>query len=306
MKENWIEEIRCNLCGGSNSEVLERCIFNRGSEIYPINMVRCLNCGLIYLNPRLNEMGLKEFYERYFQNQIDFVGNIEQINSSPYLMNTFLKKIEAKSYKGNLLDVGCGRGRFLWEARKRGWNVFGVEFSESAAQDARGLGLNVHTRDLLHAGFTSSYFDVVTMFNVIEHMRDPLSNAKEAHRILKENGLLVVRAPNIDWLDFRLVRILRNLKRIIKKFDKKYYFSRTGILNMFMIQHLFYFSRRTLRMLLEKAGFEIEEVSTRSLWYFQAAFKKFNLLQSVYFLYMGALSLIDQGSIMTIYARKPK
>ncbi|HEX29994.1 TPA: hypothetical protein ENG04_07935 [Candidatus Poribacteria bacterium] len=59
-------------------------------------------------------------------------------------------------------------------------------------------------------------------------------------------------------------------------------------------------------MLLEKAGFEIEEVSTRSLWYFQAAFKKFNLLQSVYFLYMGALSLIDQGSIMTIYARKPK
>jgi hypothetical protein len=76
---------------------------------------------------------------------------------------------------------------------------------------------------------------------------------------------------------------------------------------MFMVQHLFYFSRETLKLLLEKAGFRIEEVTTRSPWYFQSALgavKMKDYFRSAYFLYTGVLSLFNQGFIMSAYARK--
>jgi SAM-dependent methyltransferase len=150
-------------------------------------MVRCLSCGLVYLNPRLNESGLNEFYETYFGKPRNPDYNIEQVNSSPHLADLFLEKMEIRCHRGSLLDVGCGRGAFLQRARSKGWNVFGVEFSETAAWDARRSGLDVFTGDLSEAKFPSCYFDVVTLFNVIEHLRDPLCNVKEVHRILKDN-----------------------------------------------------------------------------------------------------------------------
>lgn len=305
-----IEEVKCNLCGTFNSEILEDCIVTIDSYSFSFKMVKCPICGLVYLNPRLNESGLKAFYEAYFKKPKGGDYDIEQINSSPHLMDRFLGEIEKRIAKGKLLDVGCGRGSFLNRAKERGWYGWGVEFSEIAALEARELGLNVQIGDLTQVKFPSSYFDVVTLFNVIEHVRDPFATISEVHRVLKHTGLLVIRAPNIDWLEFPPVGVLRNIKKRVKGFlDKNYYFSTTGILNMFMVQHLYYFSRETLRLLLEKIGFKIEWITTRDPWHFQTslkALKRREYFQSAYFLCMAILSMTDQGSTVVIYARKDK
>ena len=270
-----MEETSCTLCGHSNSEELEKCNVIFDLDVFSIKMVKCKTCGLVYLNPRLNERGLTKFYETYFRQRGTSDYDIEQTNASPRLINRFLNEIEKRvPFKAKLLDVGCGRGVFLQIAKARGWDVYGIEFSRIAASEARQKGLEVKAGTLIQAKYPTSYFDVVTLFNVIEHLQDPLALIKETNRILKNGGILLIRAPNIDWLEFSPVILIRKFRRFLKTItDKNYYFSKTGILNMFMIQHLYYFSRKTLKSLLEKAGFYIETITTKDPWHFEVSWK---------------------------------
>jgi 2-polyprenyl-3-methyl-5-hydroxy-6-metoxy-1,4-benzoquinol methylase len=102
--------------------------------------------------------------------------------------------------RGDLLDVGCGRGLFLDIMKKNGWHVTGVEFSEETASYASTVyGINVISPQAMMAVPDESY-DVITIFHVLEHMQDPAAVLRTCRRLLKKHGLLVIAVPNLSSL----------------------------------------------------------------------------------------------------------
>jgi SAM-dependent methyltransferase len=104
---------------------------------------------------------------------------------------------------GKLLDVGCATGNFLGEMRAFGdWDLYGVELSGEAAAYARSrLGLTVAQGTLREASFGDDSFDVVTLWDVLEHVEEPLATLREVRRVLKPGGLLLFSTPNLRSFD---------------------------------------------------------------------------------------------------------
>jgi len=98
----------------------------------------------------------------------------------------------------SLLDVGCSNGAFVWIAKQLGIDAQGVEPGESPARQAQSRGLTVHKGYLEELNLPEKSFDVVTLFEVIEHLRDPLALVKECHRILRPGGVMVIGTGNAD------------------------------------------------------------------------------------------------------------
>jgi 2-polyprenyl-3-methyl-5-hydroxy-6-metoxy-1,4-benzoquinol methylase len=152
--------------------------------------------------------------------------------------------IERYRTRGSLLDVGCSAGFFLKAARDRGWETCGVEMSADTAALARERhGLRVITGALEEAELAASSFDVVTMWDVIEHLEDPRRALLEVSRVLKRGGLLALATPNLDGLFPRLSLRASGITGTWPHPEPPH--------------HLFQFSKRTIRALLEQTGFEI-------------------------------------------------
>lgn len=202
---------------------------------YKIN--RCLNCDLLYVKDELTDADIKKFYSKdyFFRKLNDGIGYNDYLrDESGHRLNAkvLLDKINKIKQPGKLLDMGCGYGFFLDEAAKRGWQVYGTDISEEACSYASGtLGLKVFNGDLLDRGFESSFFDVVTLLGSIEHFADPYKILREASRILKNDGIMVITTLNIA-----------GFTRLFKLFRYK------------PPEHLFYFSKDNMRFLLRKTG----------------------------------------------------
>ena len=133
-----------------------------------------------------------------------------------------------------MLDIGCGPGLFLHEAKKRGWDVQGVDLSGWARKYAgQNFGIEVFQGTLQDARFPDRSFDVVVMNDVIEHLEDPKSVLREIQRVLKNDGILYISTPDIESF---LSRLLSAKWWGINKY------------------HLFYFSRKTLEQMFREAG----------------------------------------------------
>lgn len=164
------EFVRCNLCGSANT--------SKYMAIDGFRIVKCKNCSLVYVNPRLKPKSLHKIYDsKYYRNSAfkggksAIYGYGEYLKEKNLIVATFKKRldqIEKFSSPGKLLDVGCAFGFFLELARKHKWNVKGIEISEAGYNYAKNnLKLDVINRPLEEAGFKSGSFDAVTMFDVI-------------------------------------------------------------------------------------------------------------------------------------------
>jgi len=156
-----------------------------------------------------------------------------------------LRRIESGSlFNGRILDLGCGYGTFIKLAQDRGWKGTGVEVAQSSAQYAKErLGLNVFNGTLKEAGFDSEYFDALTLWEVLGLFPDPSAELREALRVLKKGGLIALRWHNSSFYVF-LLRLFRFSGNIDKKLGLKP-----------TVFHLYNFSPKTLKAVLEKTGF---------------------------------------------------
>lgn len=149
-----------------------------------------------------------------------------------------IRWIDTLASKGRLLEIGSAYGFFLKVAREAGWQAEGVELIEACAQEAARLsGVTVHAGDFLDTPIAGS-FDVVAMFDVIEHMRDPIVCIERAYTLLKPGGVFVIETGDRAW---PWARFLGNF----------WYFLDPP-------QHRYYFSAKGINFLLRRAGFERE------------------------------------------------
>lgn len=236
--------VSCNLCGSNDSEYLY--------DIAGYSIVRCKKCDLIYVNPQPTSKELEEFYLREFHSE-EWYKKFPQLRDFRYFQKTtkdiegfknYLYEVKKYKVSGKLLDVGCGDGWLLKHALDFGFEVWGVEPTLKAFEEAvKKIGQNVFNTTLEDAHFADNYFDVVMSIGTIEHVKYPLSLLKEMNRILKQNGLLVIQTPNI----------------------KSYLAKKQGIRwEQFTVPgHLYFFSPKTLKMLLERSGFKVLKFDMR-------------------------------------------
>lgn len=199
------EETACEICNHTESKVVaERFdLLLGGKQIF--QMHECLKCGSYYLNPRPTPTKMADFYPSDYQ---PFTVGVEKESFlNQYFRRYGLRKrfkiVKKYIPKGRLLDVGCATGDFLSEFKTdENWEGFGIEPSMSAASYAKeNIGLEVLASTLNHAPFPDNKFDVLTMWDVLEHVYEPCKVLDEVARLLRPGGIFVVNHPNLDSID---------------------------------------------------------------------------------------------------------
>lgn len=255
--------MKCSLCDSPRYCLYARGIFALGGKDY--SLVKCDDCGLVRVEPMLSSVEIFRMYSKeYFES--DYSCGIYEgdcFESHELRLNDYhqlLRDISKFKPEGKFLEVGCAAGLFLNEVQKYGYNVTGVDISQWAAEQAKArFGLNVIAEELPQCNFPVNVFDVIFLGDILEHIRDPSGFLQEIHRILKKDGLVVVRLPTyIDSFYFRWLKLLvrlfgmqnkdSNLLRVLK-------LSSAG--KKFAPYHLYEFSLKTLSRLLEKCNFRI-------------------------------------------------
>lgn len=200
-------------------------------------IVRCSSCQLVRQTTR--PISPTELYDGTYYSTSDPKGGYANYFLDAVVnRRTFagrLRLIERRSgRRGRLLDVGCALGDFLIEAERAGWLAEGVEVSDFAAARARARGLRVHVGELERSSLAAASYDVITLYDTIEHLEDPVGTLREIRRLLAPGGLIHLVTPNVACPQARLL-------------GRRWYHYKPG-------EHLYYFSPPTLRQAIEAAG----------------------------------------------------
>jgi 2-polyprenyl-3-methyl-5-hydroxy-6-metoxy-1,4-benzoquinol methylase len=227
--------IACDNCGSDQFATLSE--WNNLSQV-----VQCDRCGLQFVNPMPNQDFLDQLYRKdgeespYYRNYILERTNRRSSYSKQY--HHRLKLIEKFSPgKGKLLDIGCGGGFFLKTAEERGWEPHGIDIFPGFVEFARDdLNLkNVHCQSLDELKYEKHFFDVIVLWDLIEHLPHPSHFLKTINQLLRPDGLLVIWTPNARnsaWL-------------------KENWFGYKPL------QHLYFFSPDTMKQTLHSTGFRV-------------------------------------------------
>lgn len=229
----------CNLCGGTKTQPF--CPENgRG-------LVQCDECGLVYVAEQPVADELYALYgETYFKNddsgEVGYTDYIKDERNIRKTVNRRFDHIEKFVKPGRLLDVGCAMGFFIDEASKRGWQVEGQDISHYATEYVMNrFGHTAHHGSLLQLELPQGAYDLVTMYDVIEHVPDPKGYMQRVAELVKSGGVFELATPDVGSIPARMTG-----KRWIgyKLSD----------------EHVYYFSVQTLTRMLDEAGFDVEHV----------------------------------------------
>lgn len=203
-------KVACPVCGADEAllfmEMRDR-LLGLDGHFY---LMRCRHCGLIYQSPQLAAAELAHYYPPEYH---PFLPAIED-EPLPWRRWDRRRGVDRRCRAviaragvrtGRVLDVGCATGIFLDGMRRWGWETLGVEPNPVASAYARErLGLEVITAELETAGLLEAAFDVVTLWDVLEHVPNPRRTLTEVARVLRPGGLLVLSLPNIESVEARL------------------------------------------------------------------------------------------------------
>jgi 2-polyprenyl-3-methyl-5-hydroxy-6-metoxy-1,4-benzoquinol methylase len=234
----------CQLCG-SERRTLK---FRDG----PFEVVTCSDCGLVYVTPRLQGQALVDIYDEGYwkSNNPKVRGYADYARESALYLKTFQKRMALVNRwlvpAARILDVGCAAGYFLRIVKQFGHDVHGVELSEAIAKEAvAALGTDrVHIGTLDDAVAAMDYqpqsFDLITLWDVIEHIPNPQAVLHRIRTLLKPGGRLLLETQNVAsrwarWLGPRWHHYKHH-------------------------EHLYHFTPATITRLLDDCGFAVREL----------------------------------------------
>lgn len=218
---DW-EDACCPLCDGTRSRLLlEATDAGPGSSGLVFAVALCANCGICFTNPRPTASSMSQFYPH------------DTKAALPWAPLAHLSRKLLPREASRLLDFGCGSGNFREHMRDRGWHVAGVDPAADGIDNRSGGRAGLGSLPRLESG--PGAYDVVTMWEALTYVHNPLDVLRAAHRVLVPNGQLLVAAPNIDSLGF-------------KWFGKVW-------CGLDLPRRLTHFNPWTLQMMLNRAGF---------------------------------------------------
>jgi 2-polyprenyl-3-methyl-5-hydroxy-6-metoxy-1,4-benzoquinol methylase len=225
----------CPLCGSTNT----KSYFGSDDRLQ-----KCTVCDVGFLDPALWITELDSYYETnpaYAQNGLD-TRKVEVMRHGADALLTIMNKYVRAGSDKKLLDVGSNYGVFLEEAQKRGYVVEGIEMNTSLVREAQSRSLPVSHGGAMDISNTKQH-DVITLIHVLEHIPEVREVVRKIHGALADDGFFFVEVHNIDSY------IARKHKESWK------YVS---------LEHLYYFTPRTLTKLLQDEGFSVVDVITRN------------------------------------------
>lgn len=238
----------CGICG---NEALEHINAVKPGTALEFPYRRCLHCGTGQLVERPTETAIQALYQtEYRPCCMDFGSGDRSLLARLHQLNfeRIARRIEAKTSGRRLLDVGCGGGIFLSTMRARGWDVAGIEPNEQLAAALRTqLQLDVHAGRVEEAPERWAPFDVVTLFDMLEHVPEPRTALAKAWTLLKPGGMLVILTPNMGSLEYRV-------------FGKYWYGFQAP-------DHLWLFTRHSLTQLVTDVGFIAPKIEPSAVSY---------------------------------------
>lgn len=287
--------IPCRICSATDSVKI---LAKNGFDI-----VRCTKCNLEYTDYAPTAQELKNTYgEQYLTSKGKGTSYFDYLLEEDVMTRNAKKRLaeieKVKPLGGSILDVGCATGFFLSTTCPK-WSPHGVELSEASSSYARDrYGIKVTTGTLKQASYQDDYLDVITMWDVIEHLAHPLEELLEANRILKQDGLLVLTTGDVNSLFARICGQAWHLYN--------------------PPQHLSFFSEKTIRLLLKKGGFYVRTIrregslytvsyltSMLSIYYPHRVLKMVNA--AIYGSPIRRIPVhINLRDIMTVYATKAR
>ncbi len=234
-----METVVCDLCGADNPRHYLTTTDRFTGSVY--NLCICSKCHLVYLSPRPTFTEIENLYpENYEAYQSLGQNNSAVVNwHSRRALGKKLKYIEHYRHeRGRLLDLGCATGNFLLFAKELGWQVFGVEIVEKAAQIARQqLGSEIITDSLDDPRLATGSMDVITLWDVLEHLPSPRVTLDKISDLLRPDGLVFFSIPNLD------------------SFDRKLF--KSEWIGWDAPRHFNLYSKTTIQRLLSESGFEV-------------------------------------------------
>ncbi len=241
----------CPICATANPDLRY--------QITQFRVYRCRSCTQVYLWPLISENEVREMFTRLYT---DGEGSVPELKtyyeytyidepSNPLVQayEVWLGQLERFKKTGRLLDVGCGTGLFLAVARRRGWETYGIDDCIEATEHARNhFGLEVLDGDFHEIAERGERFDAITMWDIIEHARDPVGLLTSAKDLLAPGAVMGISTPNQrNILDMILGTLYRLSGGLVSRPLDKIYFE----------QHFLYFDPQTLAASIERAGLEV-------------------------------------------------
>lgn len=237
---------------------------------------KCQNCKLVQIYPT---PGKHERQKIYFSKRVhqDFLNNNPQAKLlknfpafkfffSKYQQLTLSLRIKhTLKYiqQGKILDIGFGDGKYLSSLNGNKWDIWGIEINQKYCQNLKKQlkYSHLYSKNLESLKLPTNYFDLITLWHVFEHLDKPQKTINKIQTLMSKNGYLIIEVPNANSLYFHLFK--QNWQQLI------------------IPEHLFFYSEKSIRNLLQKSKFKIIKITFHGLHSFSAISSLSNLLQSI-------------------------
>lgn len=236
---------KSNIFYQNNALQHTKCLITQTEDLYPLKgyeknyLVKSKSSGFVFCSKIPTE---EEIYNHYNNYPIGY-GADSAITT--IRINEVLDGFEKFRKTNKMLDVGCGPGLFLIEAKKRGWEVYGTEFTDNQLTYLENKGINTLKGKLNNASFEDELFDVIISSEVIEHINNPVEEIQHFHRLLRKGGVVYITTPNFNALERYLLK---------GDYDIIEY-----------PEHLSYYTPKTIDLLLTQNGFKKLKITTTGI-----------------------------------------
>jgi 2-polyprenyl-3-methyl-5-hydroxy-6-metoxy-1,4-benzoquinol methylase len=221
-----------------------QCLISRSKDLRTLKryerhyLVKSHPAGFVFCSRIPSQKELEEHYGAYPRNE--YYSPITRLR-----YRELLTEFEPYRKTNKILDVGCGTGFFLEVAKEMGWEVYGTEFADNAVEICRNKGIIMQTGPLKAENYSSEMFDIITSFEVLEHINNPIEEVTNIHKILRKGGLVYLTTPNFNALERYLLKDNYNVIEYP--------------------EHLSYYTAKTVNYLFTNNGFKKKKIRTTGI-----------------------------------------